>query len=129
MFPGIIKRTGTVVCTADIPIGKHMQVIRIDSGYDDKSLPAEVRKSLQIDHSPHLSNKTRQLKIADKICNVQDVGQNPPAKWSQARRVEYLAWTEQVVRGCRGVNPSLERVYDREIERSKKILGVQCEAG
>jgi guanosine-3',5'-bis(diphosphate) 3'-pyrophosphohydrolase len=91
---------------------------------DDKSLPKNERKARQIDHAPHASDAAKQLKIADKICNVRDIADSPPADWSQDRKAEYLAWTEQVVRGCRGVNAALDAAYDQAITRARRKLGL-----
>lgn len=89
---------------------------------DDKSLPKTERKRLQIEHAPHMSNQARQIKIADKISNVRGVTLAPPANWSWQRRKEYLDWTEQVVAGCRGSNPSLEAFYDQALSEGRRIL-------
>lgn len=37
---------------------------------DDKQLPKEKRKQLQIEHASHLSERAKQIKIGDKISNV-----------------------------------------------------------
>ena len=89
---------------------------------DDKSLPWEERKRLQIEKAPGLSLGARMIKIADKICNVRDVTLSPPEDWSRERREAYIGWTEQVVAGCRGTNPSLERLYDEVLEQGRKAL-------
>lgn len=89
---------------------------------DDKSLDKEVRKKLQIEHAPHLSERAKLVKIADKICNVRDVTDNPPAKWDLARRIEYLDWSEKVVNGCRGVNKALEEAFDEALKRGRARL-------
>jgi guanosine-3',5'-bis(diphosphate) 3'-pyrophosphohydrolase len=89
---------------------------------DDKSLPKGDRKRLQIEHAPHLSPQAQQIKIADKTANVQDVTASPPTDWSLERRREYLDWTEQVVAGCRGCNPSLEAFYDGVLAQGRKLL-------
>ncbi len=49
---------------------------------DDKRLPKDERKRLQIAHASHLSERARQIKIADKISNVRGVTVAPPADWS-----------------------------------------------
>lgn len=90
---------------------------------DDKRLPKERRKELQIRHAPGLSQRAKLLKIADKICNVRDVTHNPPASWPLERRREYLNWSERVIAGCRGVNPRLEQVFERVLEEGRKLLG------
>lgn len=89
---------------------------------DDKSLPKADRKRLQIEHALHLSDRARQIKIADKISNVLGVTLAPPANWSLQRRQEYLDWTEQVVAGCRGANPALENFYDRVLNEGRRVL-------
>jgi len=83
---------------------------------DDKSLPKEVRKRLQIEHAPNLSTRAKVVKLGDKIANVSDVVHNPPAKWSIERRLNYLAWTQRVVEGCRGAHTALEQEFDQLVE-------------
>lgn len=89
---------------------------------DDKSLPKAERKRLQIEHARSASPGAKQLKIADKICNIRDILAAPPAGWSQERRSEYLAWAAQVVDSCRGINPSLETAFDSALSRAQKSL-------
>jgi GTP diphosphokinase / guanosine-3',5'-bis(diphosphate) 3'-diphosphatase len=78
---------------------------------DDKSLPKQVRKQLQVETAPHKTRNAKLLKLADKICNVHDILASPPDDWSLERRQEYLLWTERVVAGLRGVNTRLENHY------------------
>jgi len=80
---------------------------------DDKSLPKVLRKQLQVEHAAQKSLLAKQIKLADKICNVRDVLQNPPADWSAERCQDYLGWARQVVAGLRGANPALEAEFDR----------------
>ena len=91
---------------------------------DDKSLPKQVRKQLQVENAPHKSRNAKLLKLADKICNVHDILASPPDDWSLERRREYLLWTEQVVAGLRGVNARLENQYDELLEEGKRLLGI-----
>ena len=86
---------------------------------DDKSLDPAVRKRRQIEHAPHLSRRAKEIKLADKIANVQDVTDAPPATWDLTRRTEYLDWTEKVVAGCRGTNAALEKLYDEVLKRGR----------
>ena len=87
---------------------------------DDKSLPKARRKELQIEHAAHLSSSAKLVKIADKICNLRDIVDSPPADWPDARRQEYGVWCKQVVDGLRGVSPALERTFDEQYARGKK---------
>jgi guanosine-3',5'-bis(diphosphate) 3'-pyrophosphohydrolase len=82
---------------------------------DDKRLAKAVRKQHQIDHAPGASMLAKQLKIADKIANIRDIVLTPPADWSRDRKLEYFAWAEQVVAGCRGINARLEGAFDEAI--------------
>ena len=89
---------------------------------DDKSLPKSQRKRLQIELAPHKSTRAKQIKLADKICNVYDITHFPPQTWSLERRQEYLKWSEQVVAGLRGINPALESYYDTILAEAQQTL-------
>jgi guanosine-3',5'-bis(diphosphate) 3'-pyrophosphohydrolase len=91
---------------------------------DDQRLPKAVRKQLQIKRAPLASQAARQLKIADKICNVRDIASSPPATWSEERKIEYLEWATHVVRGCRGINATLDKIYDDALATARVALGV-----
>jgi hypothetical protein len=86
---------------------------------DNKSLEKADRKQRQIDHASSLSTRAKTIKLADKIANVQDVTDAPPANWDRARRLGYLEWTEKVVAGCRGTNGPLEKLYDEVLKRGR----------
>jgi guanosine-3',5'-bis(diphosphate) 3'-pyrophosphohydrolase len=90
---------------------------------DDKSLPNEERKRLQIEHAPHLSPEAKLVKLGDKISNIGDVADSPPADWSIERRREYIKWGEAVVAGLRGSNQALERRFDEVAAAAMRNLG------
>ena len=79
---------------------------------DDKRLLKAERKRLQIEHASAISREAKLVKLADKICNVRDVANHPPAKWDLARRREYFEWARAVVDRMRGIHPELERRFD-----------------
>jgi GTP diphosphokinase / guanosine-3',5'-bis(diphosphate) 3'-diphosphatase len=89
---------------------------------DDKDLDKQIRKQKQIEHAPHLSFQAKQVKLGDKICNVEDIQNNPPAKWTDTRREEYLDWACQVVNGLRGANPLLEARFVRSVSSARETL-------
>jgi len=64
---------------------------------DDKSLPKETRKALQVENAAKKSARAQALSAADKIANMRIVAISPPANWTLARRVEYICWARQVV--------------------------------
>ena len=79
---------------------------------DDKSLPKDVRKRLQIDHAHKASTKVTLVKLADKICNLRDMAANPPAEWSIERRIEYFEWAKAVVDKLPQVSGNLRMLFD-----------------
>jgi GTP diphosphokinase / guanosine-3',5'-bis(diphosphate) 3'-diphosphatase len=89
---------------------------------DDKALAKEARKQLQAEHALHASPQAKQLKIADKICNIRDIIHNPPTGWSTERKKEYLIWSERVVAGCKGVNVALDKAFDETVDAAAKHL-------
>jgi guanosine-3',5'-bis(diphosphate) 3'-pyrophosphohydrolase len=94
---------------------------------DDQTLAKEVRKRLQEEHAPHASASARQLKIADKICNIRDIMHHPPANWPIERKREYLLWTIRVIAGCRKVNGLLDLAFDEAVGSAARQLGVTLE--
>ncbi|MGH8672338.1 MAG: HD domain-containing protein [Burkholderiales bacterium] len=80
---------------------------------DDTSLPRAERKQLQIEHAAGVSHQAKLVKLADKICNLRDVANSPPANWSLERRQEYFDWAKQVVDQLRGTNAELEHSFDK----------------
>ena len=84
---------------------------------DDQSLPKADRKRLQIEHAAALSPGAKLVKLADKICNLRDVAERPPAKWDLQRRQEYFEWAKRVIDGVRGASPKLEAAFDAAYKR------------
>lgn len=89
---------------------------------DDKSLPKQVRKNLQIEHAPHKSIRAKQLKIADLICNIRSLVESPPKDWPPSRKIGYLDWAGMVFEGLRGVNPALEQDFAAAIEEARRFF-------
>lgn len=84
---------------------------------DDKTLPKDARKQAQIDHAPHLSDRAKRLKLADKASNLTQIVESPPASWSAGRRRDYADWAEAVLAGLRGVDAPMERTLEQAIAR------------
>jgi guanosine-3',5'-bis(diphosphate) 3'-pyrophosphohydrolase len=89
---------------------------------DDKSLAKKTRKRLQVEHAPEVSQAAAQLKIADKLSNVEDLSAAPPPGWSLERRREYLAWSEEVVDRLRETSAELERAYREAVAEARAGL-------
>ncbi|MGQ0512375.1 MAG: HD domain-containing protein [Betaproteobacteria bacterium] len=88
---------------------------------DDTSLPKAERKRAQVEHASTLSEGARLVKLADKICNLRDVADRPPAQWELARRQAYFEWARQVIDGLRGTGKEdsarLEAAFDAAYAR------------
>jgi GTP diphosphokinase / guanosine-3',5'-bis(diphosphate) 3'-diphosphatase len=79
---------------------------------DDKTLPKITRKHLQIEHAARASQPAKLVKLADKICNLEDLLVSPPKDWPLRRRQDYFEWAFQVVANVRGVNVAMEARFD-----------------
>jgi len=88
---------------------------------DDKDLPYAVRKELQVKNAPSLSADAKKIKIADKICNIEDI-LNYPLDWSPERKLSYLEWAEEVVAGCRNISPELDKAFDTTMKEGYEKL-------
>ena len=62
------------------------------------------------------------IKLGDKISNVTDVTDNPPADWDINRRREYLDWAEKVVGNCPQVNERMENKFQEVVNNGRKQL-------
>ena len=84
---------------------------------DDRSLAKEERKRQQVEHAPHLTPGAAQIKLADKIDNVLEMKQNPPADWPAERQTAYIEWGKEVVRALPVVNPPLLALFTSIVEQ------------
>jgi guanosine-3',5'-bis(diphosphate) 3'-pyrophosphohydrolase len=64
---------------------------------DDKSLAKEARKRLQVINAAHKSKGAAQIKLADKLYNLNDLFSSPPADWTQMRIDHYYEWAQSVI--------------------------------
>lgn len=46
---------------------------------DDKTLPKQERKLLQVEHARHCSHQAKLVKLADKLYNLRDLNRCTPA--------------------------------------------------
>ncbi len=89
---------------------------------DNKSLPREVRKKLQVEHAPQLSYPARLIKWGDKIDNCRDILNDPPEDWSLKRLQNYIQWGFDVLAKIRGTNAPLESTFDKLVRKAEKEL-------
>ncbi len=117
-----IEDTGTTADDLTERFGKRVSGFVIELT-DDMSLPKATRKQKQIEHAPHLTPEAKQIKLADKISNITDITNSPPADWSLERRREYIDWGVAVVAGLRGSNEPLEKHIDNVVDKARKAFG------
>jgi predicted DNA-binding transcriptional regulator YafY len=96
---------------------------------DDKSLPKQERKRLQIEKASQKSRRAKLIKIADKTSNLRSIIESPPKDWDSNRRREYFQWATKVVNGCRGNNRWLEAQFDEAYQRGCQILAITEASG
>lgn len=77
-FAEIEKEFGHRVC----------QVVREVT--DDKTLPKEERKQLQIKHTPNISREAKLVKLADKLYNLRDIEKSAPVNWTREKVKDYF---------------------------------------
>jgi (p)ppGpp synthase/HD superfamily hydrolase len=87
---------------------------------DDKSLPKDERKRLQIEHAPKLSVGAQTIKLADKISNLRAILISPPVSWSSERQKQYFEWAKQVVDAMPRPNPILKAEFERTFARFRE---------
>lgn len=89
---------------------------------DDKNLPKEERKRLQIEHAANASHEAKLVKLADKICNLRDIINSPPADWTLTRKREYFDWAKAVVDKISGASPELSIIFDETYANLNLII-------
>jgi guanosine-3',5'-bis(diphosphate) 3'-pyrophosphohydrolase len=89
---------------------------------DDKSLPEQERKRLQVEHASKKSDRAKIIKLADKTSNLRAVSASPSPDWSVKRRLEYVAWARDVVAGLRGASAWLEEQFDQAAEAAENSV-------
>jgi guanosine-3',5'-bis(diphosphate) 3'-pyrophosphohydrolase len=89
---------------------------------DDMSLPQPERRRRQVVDAPHKSPDAKLIKIADKISNIRARTLSEPSPEERADLSDYVSWAQQVVAGCRGGNPWLDRAFDETVAVARSTL-------
>ena len=116
-----IEDQGVTAETLAAEFGQRVADIVMDVT-DDKALPKQERKRLQVAHAPHKSREAKLIKLADKISNLRTIATSPAADWSVQRRLEYVEWAKAVVAGLRGTSPWLEGQFAGAADRAVRSL-------
>lgn len=87
---------------------------------DDKSLPKQERKRLQVERAAGKTHQAKLVKLADKIYNLRDLQRCKPKNWTDDRCREYFCWAKQVCDNLKGTNAALESILD-DIFRQENV--------
>lgn len=90
---------------------------------DDKALPKETRKQLQVQNAHNKSERAQTLKLADKISNLRSILASPPAGWSLERKQQYFEWAKQVVSCLNTPNRFLKAEFDKTYKMISQLKG------
>jgi guanosine-3',5'-bis(diphosphate) 3'-pyrophosphohydrolase len=80
---------------------------------DEPTINWRARKKLQVSRGRLASLEAKQVKLADKICNLRSMVSSPPNGWTVERQRAYFDWSKEVVDQLRGANPELEQRFDQ----------------
>jgi guanosine-3',5'-bis(diphosphate) 3'-pyrophosphohydrolase len=89
---------------------------------DDMTLPKRERRQRQVVDAPKKSPGAKLIKIADKISNIRARILPQPDRDERDDLIDYVAWAEQVVAGCRGGNAMLDRTFDDTVDLARSTL-------
>lgn len=122
-----VEDTDTTLDELRTQFGETIATI-VDEVSDNKTLPKERRKQLQIEHAPHSSHSAKLIKLADKLDNLSDLLVSIPISWSPDRVAEYFSWSEKVISGLRGTNSSLETQLDNVLSKRQIAVDIAAKA-
>jgi (p)ppGpp synthase/HD superfamily hydrolase len=117
-----IEDTGTTFADLRERFGTEVAELVVEVS-DDKGLPKQERKRLQVETTADKSRRAKLLKIADKTSNLRGLVLSPPAGWTKQRLADYVEWAGAVVRSCRGLNVALEAEFDHAHAEAKARFG------
>jgi GTP diphosphokinase / guanosine-3',5'-bis(diphosphate) 3'-diphosphatase len=106
----VVEDTGTTADELEAVFGKEVVGIVLEVS-DDKRLPKEERKRLQIVNASHKSARAALVKAADKTCNLREIVSAPPP-WPIERKHEYFEHAAKVVRQLPDLPPRLRELFE-----------------
>lgn len=121
MLHDTIEDTETTRAELALEFGEKVASI-VQEVTNPEELPKDEQKQWQIDHASSMSVEAKQVKLADKIANLRDILDQPPASWSAERKRAYFDHADQVAFGLMGTNEKLEDVLESLISRGYSIF-------
>ncbi|ORX33456.1 hypothetical protein BD324DRAFT_639852 [Kockovaella imperatae] len=82
---------------------------------DNTALSGQERKAEQVRTAGSKSKEAQQVKLADKLHNLESIRRSPPDGWTARRVQNYFIWAKEVTDACAEAHPPLadrlERLY------------------
>jgi (p)ppGpp synthase/HD superfamily hydrolase len=107
-----VEDTGVTLAELEERFGNDIAAL-VAEVTDDKLLPKDTRKQLQVQTSHKKSARAQSLKLADKISNLRAIVASPPVGWNLERKQQYFEWARQVVSGITAPNAFLKAEFDK----------------
>ncbi len=96
---------------------------------DDPSLSGPEQKRRQIEGAPHLSDRAKRIKLADKASKLASIASAPPRWWGRRKAIREVQQARKVAAGLRGIDPVLDQVFEHDAERAEAALGRGARTG
>lgn len=117
VFHDILEDTSAKVSDIKQIFGARVTTF-VEAVTDDKSLPKEERKRLQIEHMRVATVEIKLIKLADHCSNITSL----PNDWPSERKNQFLDWSEQVAFHCFGINLPLDKEYQKRLHVARQSL-------
>jgi GTP diphosphokinase / guanosine-3',5'-bis(diphosphate) 3'-diphosphatase len=115
-----VEDTGVTLSELEARFGRDVAGL-VAEVTDDKSLPKETRKHLQVENAHKKSGRAQTLKLADKISNLRSILASPPIGWSLERQRQYFEWAKAVVAGLTAPNPVLKKEFEKTYNQISEL--------
>ena len=86
---------------------------------DLKTTAPEDKKQKELDQAHRLSEKAKQIKLADKTANIRDLVTMPPSTWDLQRRIAYFDFAAEIAKATSDASPQLMAVFMRDYNHFK----------
>lgn len=84
---------------------------------NDRSTSIQQRKLRQLEQAPQFSRRAKLIKLAERICDLRDMADNPLPDRTIGQIQDYFDWSKEVVDCMRGISPTLEVAFDEAYAR------------
>jgi len=91
---------------------------------DNKKLPKEERKRLQIEHAPSLSPTRKNREASRQDLQSKRRSTRSSSRMAPKRKHEYFDWAKSVIDKISGTNPNLENAFAKAYANRPKKLGL-----